>query len=81
MNQNLESLRRNGADEQTVAQARDYWQMKIDILNEQREQYQSQYNKVNDNLKSWFRDCGVESNWEWIATDGDNTISIFRFYK
>ena len=81
MNQNLESLRRNGADEQTVAQARDYWQMKIDILNEQREQYQSQYNQVNDNLESWFRDCGVESNWEWIATDGDNTISIFRFYK
>ena len=81
MNQKLESLRRNGADEQTVAQERNYWQMKIDILNEEKEEYQSQYNQVKSKLETWFRDCGVKSNWEWVATDGDNTLSIFRFYK
>ncbi len=39
------------------------------------------YTRNTRGIEAWFESCGITSNWEWVATDGDNTLSIFRFYK
>ncbi len=77
----INRLERLGVDEESIAKERADWQSKINEMNSEREQYSTQYNEKVDELKTWFKGCGVTSKWEWIVTDGDNTLSIFRFYK
>ena len=70
-----------GASEQRLAWENSSWQKLLNDKNAEKGNASSQLDECKAALEDWFAACNVTSNWEWVATDGDNTLSIFRFYK